>query len=146
MTLDRQPAAAVERRLEERAIHTITPIRTMAPSTIHSQTRLFPDSAGGVVAAGAGVAAGSVVGSGVGLAVTGSLAGGWVGWLGGWLGRMLAVRLGKLEITLLAALPHPAARHPRTTITAARMSRRGIRRCMPGRPSSLALKRATRHG
>ena len=46
------------------------------------------------------------------------------GWLlGGRLGRMLALRLGKLEITLLAALPHPVARHPGTTMTAARMSR-----------------------
>src|SRR6266568_6394436 len=145
MTLDRQPAAAAERRPAERVIHTITPIRTTAPSTIHSQSRLVPDPAGDgepvACAVGAGVTAGCVVGS-TGAAVM--VGPGWL--LGGRLGRMLALRLGKLEITLLAALPHPVARHPRTTRTAARMSRSGIRRCMPGRPSSRPLPRPTRCG
>src|SRR5579859_6821739 len=43
MTLDRQPAAAAERRPLARTITTIRPMRTMTPSRTHSQIRPEPD-------------------------------------------------------------------------------------------------------
>src|ERR1017187_5725494 len=56
MTLDRQPAAAAERRPRARTISMIRPIRTMAPRRIHSQMRPVLDP----LAAAAGLLAGAV--------------------------------------------------------------------------------------
>src|SRR5215470_18621661 len=57
--MERQPAAAAERRPEARAIHTIRPMTTSAPSRIHSHSSDEPDSlAAGVVAGAAGAAVG----------------------------------------------------------------------------------------
>src|SRR5581483_1734850 len=139
MTRDRQAAAAAERRPEERAIHTITAISTTAASATHSQIRLLLDPlvAGEAVAFGVGVGVGAawLVGSGVGLAVglgvTGSVGEtvsvwvgvtGTVGLAGLRVGRALAALaalLGRLEIALLVALLHPAARVPATANAAA---------------------------
>jgi hypothetical protein len=57
MSLDCKPAAAAERRRLERAIHTIRPTTTRAPSRIHSQSRSVPEEAPGEaeVPDGAGV-------------------------------------------------------------------------------------------
>jgi hypothetical protein len=149
MTLDRQPAAAADRRPRERAINTITPMRTMAPRRIHSQTRpvLDPLAAAGrllgcVVRAGVaelGVTDAEVVGLGDAL------------WLGDELALLpddelvllpgdelvllpdgeLTLRVGeKLAIAFLAALPHPAAIHPATRIAAGR-ARLLVKRRMP---------------
>jgi hypothetical protein len=139
MTRDRQAAEAAERRPEERAIHTIAAITTIAAIAIQSQIRLLLDPlvAGEAVACGVGVGAAWLVGSGVGLAVglgvTGSVwvgVTGTVGLAGLRVGRALAALLGKLEIVLLAALLHPAARVPATTKAAAvRTSRFPVRLC-----------------
>jgi hypothetical protein len=144
MTRDRQAAAAAERRPEERAIHTMAAIRTTAAIATQSQIRLLLDPlvAGEAVACGVGVGAAWLVGSGVGLAVglgvTGSVGfsvgvTGTVGLAGLRVGRplaALAALLGRLEIVLLAALLHPAARVPATAKAAAiRTSRFPVRLC-----------------
>jgi hypothetical protein len=43
MTLDCQAAAAADRRLAERAIHTTSPVTASTASRTHSQMRLVPD-------------------------------------------------------------------------------------------------------
>src|ERR1039457_6573282 len=129
MTLDRQPAAAAERRPRARTISMIRPIRTMAPRRIHSQMRPVLDP----LAAAAGLLAGAVR---VGVAALGvtdawavrlgdALLAGATGalWRGDgvalWLGETLEVRVGESPaLALLAALPHPAAIHPATRIDA----------------------------
>src|SRR5215475_1855214 len=126
ITAERQPAAAAERRPEARAIHTISPMRTSAPSAIHSHSSDEPDPPS------AGEAAAAVVGAGAWL-VTGSCAVG----VGPLVGRLtLAPPVGlRLEAALLtaeAALltapltgplpPHPAARGPTARAIAAAAS------------------------
>jgi hypothetical protein len=121
MTLDRQPAAAAERRPEARATSTITPMRTTAPMTTQSQMSAELDPL-----PGAGELLGWAVGAGAGalwvadscaVAVAGTVA----------LGDTLALLLGKLMLLLGDKLaiappaplcPHPAARNPRQRIAA----------------------------
>jgi hypothetical protein len=157
MTLDRQPAAAAERRLAERAIHVISPTRTTAPSRIHSQMRPELDSllgAGELVGCAVGVAAlglgdglalglgdGLALGLGDGLALgVGDGLALWVGdGLALWPGEKEMLRLGaRLAIAFLAPLPHPAAMPP-TTRMAARTERARVRRRMPEPSRALYL-------
>ena len=102
-SLDCQPAAAAERRREERAIKAIRPARTRTPSRTQSQIRLVPEEAAGAAEAAAG---GWVVGAAVTLGLAGAV----------------AVRLGKLPIELLMVLPHPAASNPAASRVAGRES------------------------
>jgi hypothetical protein len=151
MTRDRQAAEAAERRPEERAIHTITAITTIAASATQSQIRLLLDPlvAGEAVACGVGVGAAWLVGSGVGLAVGLGVTGS-VGLAGLRVGRplaALAALLGRLEIVLLAALLHPAARVPATAKAAAvRSSRFPVRLCTGQHHQAGHLPRPTRSG
>src|SRR5271157_5650394 len=92
-SLDRQPAAAAERRRAERAIKAIRPARTRTPSRTQSQIKLVPEEATG---AAEPVAGGWVVGAAVTLGLAGAV----------------AVRLGKLPIELLMVPPQPAASSP----------------------------------
>ncbi len=133
MIFDRQSAAVAERRPAERAINTIAPTRTMAPSRIHSQMRLVPDPAldvgellgCAVDALGLGE---EVVGLGLGEEVLGLGLGEEVPGLGLgeevlglglgvvevpalWLGEMLTLRLGTtLAIELPIEPPQPAVK------------------------------------
>src|SRR5438105_3285703 len=74
MSLDRQPAAAAERRRPEWTIHAIRPPSTRAPSSIHSQMRLdpelLPDAATPEAVAGPGVVTPGADGWAGGVAVT----------------------------------------------------------------------------
>src|SRR5262245_66574917 len=76
MSLDRQPAAAAERRRLDVTIHAIRPARISTPSRIHSQSRLVPEllpeaaglgdmNGGGEVEISVGVAGGVAVAAGV---------------------------------------------------------------------------------
>jgi hypothetical protein len=119
MTLDRQPAAFAERRLDARAIHVMMPAMTSTPSRIQSQMNLVLDpllGADGLLtcAVGGGVVALEVDGTAVGVAVTLGLGAELELGLGAELelrlGEMLILRLGdRLAMTFLAVLPHPAA-------------------------------------
>jgi hypothetical protein len=129
MSLDCQPAAAVDRRREERTINAIRVTSTTTPSRIHSQRRLpLPDPAAGE----ATVPDDAVAGGGVGVAVevtvdvmvvVGVMVGVTVG-VGVIVGVAVtvdvAVRLGRLLIALCTELPHPAARHPATRMATGR--------------------------
>jgi hypothetical protein len=133
MSLDCQPAAAADRRREERTINAIRVASTTTPSRIHSQRRLpLPDPAAGEAA----VLDDAVVGGGVGVAVevtvdvivvvgvtVGVMVGVTVG-VGVIVGAAVtvdvAVRLGRLLIALWTELPHPAARHPVTRMATGR--------------------------
>jgi hypothetical protein len=125
----------------------IRPIRTMAPRRIHSQTRPVLDP----LAAAAGLLAGTVLAGAlrVGVAELGvadaddadAVGLGDTLWLGDELALLpedeLALRVGeRLAMALLAALPHPAAMHPATRITAER-TRLLVKRRMPD-PSALS--------
>src|SRR6266516_5115906 len=103
--IERQPAAAAERRLDARAIHTIRPMTTSAPSRIHSHSSDEPDSLAAGVVAWAG-AAGATVGEGwLGAAAVvagAALVSGTDASLR--LGRVgSAVRVARLEAALLTA-------------------------------------------
>src|ERR1022692_361953 len=125
MTFDRQPAAAAERRPEERATSTMMPMRTTAPMPTQSQMSAEPDplpGAGELVGRAAGAVAVTValwVADGWAVAVAGMVA----------LGEKLALLLGTLMLLLGERLaiappaplcPHPAARNPRERIAASR--------------------------
>jgi hypothetical protein len=109
-SLDRQPAAAAERRRPERAINAIRPARTRTPSRTQSQIRLVPEEATG---AAEPVAGGWVVGAAVTLGLAGAV----------------AVRLGKLPIELLMVPPHPAASNPAASRVTGRESLFAERAC-----------------
>jgi hypothetical protein len=123
----------------------IRPIRTMAPRRIHSQMRPVLDP----LAAAAGLLAGTVLAGAlrVGVAELGVAdaddadAVGLGDALGDELALLpedeLALRVGeRLAMAPLAALPHPAAMHPATRITAER-TRLLVKRRMPD-PSALS--------
>jgi hypothetical protein len=123
MTLDRQPDAAADRRPEERAINTITPMRTTAPMPTQSQMSAELDPL-----PGAGELLGWAVGAG---AVALWTADGWAVAVAGTvaLGEKLALLLGTLMLLLGEKLaiappaplcPHPAARNPSERIAAKR--------------------------
>jgi len=144
MTLDRQPAEAADRRPAERAINTITPMRTTAPMMTHSQMSDEPDpppAAGELLAWAAGVGAEAVcVADGCAVAVAGTLA----------LGEKLADLLGTLMLLLGEKLaivppaplcPHPADRNPTKRI-AAKETRLLVKRRMPD-PSARCFWRGT---
>jgi hypothetical protein len=148
VTLDRQSAAAAERRPADRVINAIAPMRTIAPRAIHSQIsdELDPLSCAGelpgwaagadtvlvrvadgrsVTVAGAlalGVRVGLALGVGVGLAL------GTLTLLVGTLTLLVGERLAIAPPTPL--LPHPAARNPSDKIAANR-TRVLVKRRMP---------------
>jgi hypothetical protein len=150
MSLDRQPAVAAERRRPDWTIHAIRPARISTPSRIHSQSRLvpelLPEAAALVDVAGVGEVALSV-GAAVAVseAVTVSVDGPAVGvvGVGVTVGVGVAVappaaeltadaaRLVALPIALLALLPHPATRHPATSMATGREKPLIVNR-MPG--------------
>jgi hypothetical protein len=90
----------------------IRPASTRTPSSTHSQVKLVPEEAPGAAEPPPGVAGAEVAAFRVGgWAVGGAVA----------LGRaeIAAVRLGTLPIELVMGPPHPAARHPTTTMATA---------------------------
>src|SRR5216684_873743 len=143
MILDRQPAVAAERRLAALAIQMITPMRTRAPRTTHSQMsgELDPLADAGEPlgwAAGAGAAA-LWVADGWAVGVAGTLA------LGEMLARVLgtipAPALGEKLLLRLGAMPetaplppHPVTEHAAKPIAA--RSRPPAKRRMPD-PSAM---------
>jgi hypothetical protein len=133
MSLDRQSAAAAERRRAEWAINAIRPPSTMAPSRTHSQMRLDAElvldaePAEGV--AGADVVTTAVVGwAGVAVtvvvAVTGTFEVAVTGTVEvavtGAVGRAVAVLPGRLPTALLTVPPQPATRQPAVRMAAGR--------------------------
>src|SRR6266542_2360158 len=130
MSLDRQPAAAAERRRPDMAIHVIKPARISTPSRIHSQRRLVPELPPEAAALGDVAGAGEVVLSvggaavAVSVAVTVAVDGTAVGVVG--VGVAVAPPVAELTadaallvappIALFAPLPHPASRHPVTSM------------------------------
>ncbi len=132
MTLDRQPDAAAERRLEERATNAMTPMRTTAPMTTQSQmsAELDPLPGAGELlgwAVGTGAVAFRVA-DGCAVPVAGMVALGTPALLLGTLTLLLGTLMLALgTLTLLLAIappatlcPHPAARNPRERIAAKR--------------------------
>jgi hypothetical protein len=139
MSLDRQPAAAALRRRPDVAIHVIRPARISTPSRIHSQSRLVPELLPEAAALGDVAGVGEValsVGAAVSVAVTVSVDGTAVGVVGVSVGVGVGVSVGvgvavappvaeltadaarlvALPIALFALLPHPATRHPATSM------------------------------
>jgi hypothetical protein len=160
MSLDRQSAAVADRRRAEPTINAIRPASAAAPSRIHSQRRLVPElvvaALGDVVGVGVlvsvavavTVAVLVTVGVGVGVLVTVAVA---VLVKVGVLGAVevvvasgtpvaVAVLLFTLLITLEAVLPHPAARHPVSRMTAIRHSP-FVERHMSVLPASVTVSR-----
>jgi hypothetical protein len=152
MSLDRQPAAAALRRRPDVAIHVIKPARISTPSRIHSQSRLVPELLPEAAALGVGEVALSVgVAVAVAVAVTVSVDGSAVGVVGVGVGVGVGVTVGvgvavappaaeltadaarlvALPIALLALLPHPATRHPATSMATGREKPLIVNR-MPG--------------
>ncbi len=151
MSLDRQSAVAAERRRLDVTIHAIRPARISAPSRIHSQSRLVPEllpeaAALGDVAGVGEVALSVGVAVAVAVAVTVSVDGSAVGVVGVGVGVVGvgvtvapavaeltadAARLVALPIALLTLLPHPATRHPATSMTTGREKPFVVNR-MPG--------------
>jgi hypothetical protein len=150
MSLDRQPAVAAERRRPDWTIHAIRPARISTPSRIHSQSRLVPELLPEAAALGVGEVALSVgVAVAVAVAVTVSVDGSAVGVVGVGVGVGVTVgvgvavappaaeltadaaRLVALPIALLALLPHPATRHPATSMATGREKPLIVNR-MPG--------------
>jgi len=137
MSLDRQLAAPAERRRPDLAIHVIKPARISTPSRIHSQRRLVPELPPEAAALGDVAGAGEVtlwvggavvaVSVAVTVAVDGTAVGVAVG-VGATVGVGVAVAppvaeltadaalLVALPIALLTPLPHPATRHPATSM------------------------------
>jgi hypothetical protein len=141
MSLDRQPAAAALRRRPDVAIHVIKPARISTPSRIHSQSRLVPELLPEAAALGDMAGVGEVtlsVGAAVAVsvAVTVSVDGTAVGVVGVSVGVGVGVSVGvgvavappvaelaadaarlvALPIALFTPLPHPASRHPATSM------------------------------
>jgi hypothetical protein len=154
MSLDRQPAVAAERRRPDWTIHAIRPARISTPSRIHSQSRLVPELLPEAAALGDVAGVGEValsVGAAVAVAVavTVSVDGTAVGVVGVGVGVGVTVgvgvavvpavaeltadaaRLVALPIALLTLLPHPATRHPATSMTTGREKPFVVNR-MPG--------------
>src|SRR6185437_3812259 len=148
MSLDCQPAVAAERRRLDVTIHAIRPARISAPSRIHSQSRLVPEllpeaAALGDVAGVGEVALSVGVAVAVSVAVTVSVDGSAVGVVGvtvgvgvtvaPWVAELTAdaARLVALPIALFTLLPHPATRHPATSMTTGREKPFVVNR-MPG--------------
>jgi len=150
MSLDRQSPAAAERRRPDLTIQMIRPARIRTPSRIHSHSRLVPELPSEAAALGDVAGAGEVALS-VGVAVAVSVedtvavdgtAVGVVG-VGVTVGVGVAVappvaeltadaaRLVALPIALFAALPHPATRHPATSMATGREKPLIVHR-MPG--------------
>jgi hypothetical protein len=142
MSLDRQPAVRAEWRRLALTIHAIRPIRTTAPSRIHSHSSLVAVPEAGVADAdgvavvtvgvavtvvvdvdGAGVVGAAVVGGAVvgGAVVGGAVVGGAVG-LSGTVGPLVAVVawLVRWLIALLTVLPQPTTRKAATRMAADR--------------------------
>jgi hypothetical protein len=132
---------AAERRRPDWTIHAIRPARISTPSRIHSQSRLVPELLPEAAALGDMAGVGEVtlsVGAAVAVsvAVTVSVDGTAVGVVGvsvgvgvgvsGGVGVAVAppvaeltadaARLVALPIALFAPLPHPASRHPATSM------------------------------
>jgi hypothetical protein len=147
---------AAERRRPDWTIHAIRPARISTPSRIHSQSRLvpelLPEAAALGDAAGVGEVALSVgVAVAVSVAVTVSVDGSAVGVVGVGVGVGVGVTVGvgvavappaaeltadaarlvALPIALLALLPHPATRHPATSMATGREKPLIVNR-MPG--------------
>jgi hypothetical protein len=143
MSLDRQSAAPAERRRPALAIHVIKPARISTPSRIHSQRRLVPELPPEAAALGDVAGAGEVtlsvggavvaVSVAVTVAVDGTAVGVAVGvGVGVTVGVGVAVAppvaeltadaalLVALPIALLTPLPHPATRHPATSMATGR--------------------------
>jgi hypothetical protein len=141
MSLDRQPAVAAERRRPDWTIHAIRPARISTPSRIHSQSRLVPEllpeaAALGDVAGVGEVALSVGVAVAVSVAVTVWVDGPAAGVVGVGVGVTVGVgvavappvaeltadaaRLVALPIALLTLLPHPATRHPATSMATGR--------------------------
>jgi hypothetical protein len=152
MSLDRQPAVAAERRRLDVTIHAIRPARISTPSRIHSQSRLVPELLPEAAALGDVVGVGEValsVGVAVSVAVTVSVDGSAVGVVGVGVGVGVMVGVGvaveppvaelaadaallvALSIALLTLLPHPATRHPATSMATGREKPLIVHR-MPG--------------
>jgi hypothetical protein len=133
-------------------IHAIRPARISTPSRIHSQSRLVPEllpeaAALGVVAGVGEVALSVGAAVAVSVAVTVSVDGSAVGVVGVGVGVTVGVgvavvpavaeltadaaRLVALPIALLALLPHPATRHPATSMATGREKPLIVNR-MPG--------------
>src|SRR5580704_8171035 len=130
-SLDRQSAVRAERRRLEWTIHAIRPARAATPSRIHSHSRLVPDCVLDVADAAGEAAGPATVTFGLDVTVTVAPAAGLVpavvagaavvvAVVAGWLVVVVRVGVGRLLITLLAVLPHPAARHATTRIPARR--------------------------
>jgi hypothetical protein len=157
---------AAERRRPDWTIHAIRPARISTPSRIHSQSRLVPEllpeaAALGVVAGVVEVALSVGVAVAVSVAVTVWVDGSAVGVVGVTVGVGVGVGVGvtvgvgvavappaaeltadaallvALPIALLAALPHPATRHPATSMATGREKPLIVNR-MPG-PSAWSL-------
>jgi hypothetical protein len=135
MSLDCQPAEAAERRRPAVTIHAIRPARISTPSRIHSQSRLVPELLPEAAALGVEEVALSVgVAVAVSVAVTVWVDGSAVGVVGVGVGVGVGVtvepavaelaadaaRLVALPIALLTLLPHPATRHPATSMATGR--------------------------
>jgi hypothetical protein len=141
MSLDRQPAVAALRRRPDVAIHAIKPARISTPSRIHSQSRLVPELPPEAAALGAGevtLSVGAAVA--VSVAVTVAVDGSAVGVVGVSVGVGVGVSVGvgvavapavaeltadaallvALPIALFTPLPHPATRHPATSMATGR--------------------------
>jgi hypothetical protein len=123
------------RRRPERAISTITPIRTSTPSTTHSQVRFDPEPL---------LAAGDDAGSAA-LEVAGSCA------LGAAAGVSRGLRLGTFTVgrlalgaRLLMALLTPPP-HPVTSKPAARAAARGTRHLVQRRGPRMPVDRSARN-
>jgi hypothetical protein len=133
MILDCQPAVAAERRRPDWTIHVIRPARISAPSRIHSQSRFVPEPEVAVPGDVADVGAAAVAVA-VAVAVTVAVDGTAVGVVAVSVGVGVTVGveppvaeltadaalLVALPIALLAPLPHPATRHPATSIATRR--------------------------
>src|SRR6185437_7541159 len=117
MSLDCQPAVAALRRRPDVAIHAIRPARISTPSRIHSQSRLVPELPPEAAALGAGVGVvGVSVGVGVGVSVGVGVA------VAPAVAELTAdaALLVALPIALFTPLPHPATRHPATSMATGR--------------------------
>src|ERR1019366_874668 len=129
LILDCQLAAAMERRPRARAIQMITPMRTRAPRTTHSQMSGELDPL-----AATGEPLGWAAGAGAVVAL-------WItdGWAGAVAGTLAAARGGTLVLLRGARrataprplLPHPVTEHAAPRIAAVRNSPLTTKRRMP---------------
>lgn len=150
-TRARQPAAAARRRPEACTSQAMSPMAKAAaqtPITVQTAGEIDPPPAGlGVLVAGVAAALAEVCGAdavvvtvtdgAVVVTVTDGEAGAVVGGVVG-APVLLAVTLLTAAVIWLAADEHPAARHPRTIMVAARTSARGAR---PAAGCAAAMRR-----